>query len=183
MDLDKSADLISWDDKAVSLFMFATNASNFVRDTDNGAIKAGGMLGVPILLSFAIECSLKSLLVQQGTPITKRLWTHKVHRLFCELQPETRQRASSVYAAFVDSELDPRVKLPPANDLEDLLKYHDDMFTQWRYHMGSVSRYYDVVMFYACVSILTLAQPERPFTISSKSMPQMTIENGQVVST
>ena len=177
----RSSNIIPWADRAIALYAFAVHAGNAARETDEVMVRAGSMVGGPIMLSFAVECAVKALLESDGKRISQGLRKHDLHELFQELRDETQASAVSVYASIVAAEKDRRVHVAPLNDLRACLKHHADAFMTWRYHTGSDARFYPVGMTYACVSLLTLAHPGQKFGIASESLPLMDIKNGRVV--
>ena len=177
----RSSNIVPWADKAIALYAFAGHAGNSAREKGDGMARAGSMVGGAIMLSFAVECAIKALLESEGKRISKRLRKHDLHELFQELCDETQANAVLVYASIVAAEKDRRVHVAPLNDLRACLKHHADAFMTWRYYTGSDARFYPVGMSYACVSLLTLAHPDRKFGIASRSLPPTDIKNGRVV--
>lgn len=173
------SDAISWADKAEALLAYEMTAHNSTRNSENGLVRAGGMAGGAIILSLVAEFALKALLETGGKQITEGLQTHDLYRLFTELHVRTRNKASTVYADFVNSEGDVRVHKPPTDTLITCLKAHDKAFMRWRYDLENAGRFYPMPMRYAAISLLTLANPERSYEVGSASSVPLKVINGK----
>ena len=172
------SDILSWAQKAEALLSFWAAAHNATWDSDNVLIRGGGVVGGAILLTFAVECTLKALLEKEGKEITGDLRTHDVHALFEELEPEIRADASAVYLEFVKAERDLRVQRPPTNALGTCLQNHARTFTSWRYDMSNAGKFYHMPMIYAAHSILTFANPTRTYSVKSATSPITEVTGG-----
>ncbi len=136
------------------------------------------MIGGPILLTFAVECTLKALLEKEGREVRGDLRTHDVHKLFEKLEPETCADASAVYSEFVKAERDPRVQTPPTNALGTCLQNHARTFTSWRYDLSNAGKFYHMPMIYAAYSLLTFANPSRTYSVQSATSPVTEVIGG-----
>ena len=176
-----ASDMIPWGDKARSLIAFWVKAHNATWKSDEDLVRVGGHVGGAIVLSFAVECAIKALLEAEGKPITKKLWTHDLHELFQKLSPETRNKASDVYQSLIKAERDLLVHTPPVNSLIACLKTHDDSFMEWRYNIGAATKFFPVLVSYACVSLLTFVYPAQTFVIGSSTSVEMEVMGGKAL--
>ena len=176
-----ASDIIPWGDKARGLLTFWVKAYNATWNSDDVLIRAGGYVGGALVLSFAVECAIKALLEAKGKPITKKLWTHNLYKLFRELPPETRVKASNIYQSIIKKENDIRAHAASVNNLIACLKTHDDSFMEWRYRIKMTTKFSPVLMSYACISLLTIIYPEVRFSVSSSTSSEMEVVGGKVV--
>ena len=123
-----TSSIISWEEKACSLLSFWTESHNATWNSNDGYILAGNHIGGAILLSFALECALKASLNAEGSPITKDLRIHNLHRLFCKLSPTTKKKASNIYRILISADKDSRLRIASIDTLTGCLKNHDRSF-------------------------------------------------------
>ena len=168
-------DIVAWGDKSRCLLAFAVQAHNATWDSHDVVVKLGHGVGSALLLSFAVECALKALLETEGTPITKDLQIHRLHKLFLNLEPATQAKVSDVYEHLIESETDPRILGPTTKSLGACLESHDNAFKAWRYDVGNAGAFYPAAMTYACVSLLTLVFPDLKFVVGSLTSSRMEV--------
>ena len=177
-----SDDMVEWSQKAEALLSFHTDAHNATWNSNDGLIRAGAMVGGAILVTFAAECALKSLLVKEGKAISGDLRTHDVHKLFNELDSTSRADASAIYTEFIKAERDLRVNKPPTNALDTCLQNHAHTFKNWRYDLRNAGKFYHVPMVYATYSLLTFSNPSRTYSVQSGTSPITTVKDGVILS-
>lgn len=51
------SDPVSWADKALALYAFASHSKNSAQESGDGFVAAGSMVGVAIMLALAVECA------------------------------------------------------------------------------------------------------------------------------
>ena len=178
--MKKKPDAIPWKEKARGLLLFAVQAHNATWKSKDPSLQLGRATGIAMATAFAVECSLKGLLVKEGTPITTKLEKHNLHMLFLKLSTGTQTKASSTYKSIIQMEEDSRIQNTPANSLGSCLQIHDNSFTDWRYYIDQAGVYYPVLMLYACMSLLTILFPKQRFTAGSGSSPAIEIVDGKI---
>lgn len=176
-----ASDIISWEEKASVLLSFWTKCHNETWDSNDGYISAGRDIGGALLLSFAVECALKASLNAEGSPITKKLQTHDLHRLFSKLSPTTKTKTSNVYRILIRADEDCRLRIASISTLTACLRNHDQSFKDWRYNIGQAGTFYPVPMAYASISLLTFIYPEKTFSVGSATSPSYLVRDGKVI--
>lgn len=175
-----ASDIISWGEKACVLLSFWLKCHNTTWNSNDGYILAGNHLGGAILLSFAVECALKASLDAEGSPITKDLKIHNLHRLFCKLSPTTKKNTSNIYRILINADKDSRLRIASIDTLSACLKNHDRSFKDWRYNIEQAGTFYPVPMAYASVSLLTFIYPHKTFSVGSATSPDCLVLDGKV---
>ena len=176
------SDIISWEEKACVLLSFWAESHNATWNSNDGYVRAGSQIGGAILLSFALECALKASLCAEGTPITRDLEIHNLHKLFRKLSPATKTKASSIYQTLIEADKDSRLRIPSISTLTGCLKNHDRSFKDWRYNTEQAGKFYPALMSYASVSFLTFTCPDGTFSVGSATSLGFLVLDGEVTS-